>query len=220
MAVYAENTIDSTWDGWLNFTATLKTADKNYNYSIRPEIWDSWIRCRQAKVNPNDDSIHRQLEMASLQVMLRRNRDLIIIAKPFMENLYQIVAGSGFVVALTDTRGYIMEIFGDKDTLTNPMTASFFQGANWSEAEAGTNAIGTALITGQSIQVSGSEHYCRKHHCLTCSAAPIIDEKGTVLGILDVSGKSEAAHLHTLGMVMAAAEAIMAQLGIRKKIKN
>ncbi|TWH48687.1 sigma-54-dependent Fis family transcriptional regulator [Sporomusa sp. KB1] len=220
MAVYAENTIDSTWDGWLNFTATLKSADKNYNYSIRPEIWDSWIRCRQAKVNPNDDSIHRQLEIASLQVMLRKNRDLITIAKPFMENLYQIVAGSGFVVALTDIRGYIMEIFGDKDTLTNPMTASFFQGANWSETEAGTNAIGTALITGQSIQVSGSEHYCRKHHCLTCSAAPIIDDKGTVLGILDVSGKSEAAHLHTLGMVMAAAEAIMAQLGIRKKNKE
>jgi len=220
MAMYAENTVDGTWAGWLKFTATLKSADKSYKYSVRPEILDSWVRCRQAKVNPNDEAIHHRLETASLQVMLRKNKDLITIAKPFMDNLYQIVAGSGFVVALTDVRGYVMEIFGDKDTLTNPMTESFFQGASWSEAEAGTNAIGTTLVTGKPIQVSGSEHYCRKHHCLTCSAAPILDEWGNVLGILDVSGKSAAAHLHTLGMVMAAAEAIMAQLGIRKKNKE
>ena len=220
MAMYAENTVDGTWAGWLKFTATLKGADKSYNYLVRPEILDSWVRCRQAKVNPNDEAIHHRLETASLQVMLRKNKDLITIAKPFMDNLYQIVAGSGFVVALTDVRGYVMEIFGDKDTLTNPMTESFFQGASWSEAEAGTNAIGTTLVTGKPIQVSGSEHYCRKHHCLTCSAAPILDEWGNVLGTLDVSGKSTAAHLHTLGMVMAAAEAIMAQLGIRKKNKE
>ncbi len=215
--MYVENITDATLSGWINFTETLTGSDDSYNYPIRPEILDSWVRCRQANVNPIDDSIHHQLDYASLQVMLRQNQDLITIAKPFMGNLYRIVAGSGFVVVLTDVRGYIMEILGDNNTLINPMTVSFFQGANWSEEEAGTNAIGTALVTKKPIQVSGSEHYCRKHHCLTCSAAPILDEKGTVLGILDVSGKSTAAHLHTLGMVVAAAEAIMAQLSIRKK---
>ncbi|CVK20604.1 sigma-54-dependent Fis family transcriptional regulator [Sporomusa sphaeroides] len=217
MVVYAENTCDGTLAGWLSFTATLKSIDKSYKHSIRPEILDSWVRCRQARVNPNDDGVHHQLDQYSLRAVLRENQELITIAKPFMDNLYQIVAGSGFVVVLTDIRGYIMEILGDKDTLKNPMTVSFFQGANWSEKEAGTNAIGTALVTRKPIQVSGSEHYCRKHHCLTCSAAPILDEKGKVLGILDVSGKSTAAHLHTLGMVVAATEAIMAQLAIRRK---
>lgn len=215
--MYAENTLEATLSGWLKFTTTPKSSDKNYDYSVRPEILDSWVRCRQAKVNPIDDRIHHQLDHASLQVMLRQNRNLTTIAKPFMDNLYRIVAGSGFVVVLTDVRGYIIEILGDNDTLINPMTVSFFQGASWSEEEAGTNAIGTALVTRKPIQVSGSEHYCRKHHCLTCSAAPILDEEGSVLGILDVSGKSTAAHLHTLGMVVAAAEAIMAQLSIRKK---
>lgn len=217
MTVYAENTIDSTSLEWRRFTSALSRADKNYNYSVRAEVLNSWERCRQAKVDPNNNNIHHSLESPSLQVMLRQNRELITIAKPFMENLYRIVAGSGFVVALTDVRGYIVEIFGDEDTLTNPMTVSFFQGANWSEEEAGTNAIGTAMVIQKPIQVSGSEHYCRKHHCLTCSAAPILDSKGRVIGILDVSGASTAAHLHTLGMVVAAAEAITAQLAIRKK---
>ncbi len=220
MVVCAENAIDKTWVGWSRFTATLKSTDKNHNYSVRPEILDSWLRCDQAKVNPLDDRIHHKLDNASLQTMLQKNRELITIAKPFMDNLYQFVAGSGFVVVLTDVRGYIMEILGDEDTLTNPMTVSFFQGASWSEVEAGTNAIGTTLFTKNPIQVSGSEHYCRKHHCLTCSAAPIFDGRGTLIGILNVSGKSTAAHLHTLGMVVAAAEAIMAQLSIRKKNKE
>lgn len=220
MAVYAGNAIDNTWAGWLRFTGTLKSKEKSHTYSVRPEILDSWVRCDQAQVNPLDERVHHQLDNASLQVMLRKNRELITIAKPFMDNLYQIVAGSGFVVALTDVRGYIMEILGDEDTLTNPITVSFFQGASWSEEEAGTNAIGTALYAQKPIQVSGSEHYCRKHHCLTCSAAPIFDEKGMLIGVLDVSGKSTAAHLHTLGMAVAAAEAIMAQLSIRKKNKE
>ena len=116
--------------------------------------------------------------------MLKHNRKLIAIAEPFMKNLYRIVAGSGFVVALTDGRGYIMEILGDQDMLVNPMTESFFQGAGWSEEEAGTNAIGTVLVIKESIQVTGSEHYCRMHHGITCSAAPIFDPQGNLLGTL------------------------------------
>ena len=184
---------------------------------VRKEIVESWLRCRHADVPADREYIHASLDAAGMQMMLQQNKRLIAVAKPFMQNLYKIVAGSGFVVALTDTRGYIMEIFGDQDTLTNPMTASFFCGADWSESAAGTNAIGTALILQRPIQVSGSEHYCRMHHCLTCSAAPVLDVSGRLLGVLDVSGEATAAHLHTLGMVVAAAEAIMAQLDIREK---
>ena len=134
-----------------------------------------------------------------------------------MENLYKFVAGSGFVVVLTDENGYIMEMFCDESTLKDPMTTNFVRGASWHEYEAGTNAIGTALAIGSPIQVSGAEHFCQKHHCLTCSAAPIMDPSGQVIGILDMSGASHASHLHTLGMVVAAAEAIMAQLRIQQK---
>ena len=149
---------------WINFTSAAGKTERNHNYAVRKEILDSWMRCRAAKVNPTDNSIHPRLDPVSLQIMLRRNREFVNIAKPFMENLYRIVTGSGFVVALTDVRGYIMEILGDQDTLSNPMTASFFQGASWSETDGGTNAIGTALIIKRPIQVSGCEHYCRKHH--------------------------------------------------------
>lgn len=190
---------------------------KNQTAGLRPQILESWIRCQQAGVNPYNNSIHSRLEAADLRKMLSKQRELVKIAKPIMSNLYQFVQGSGFVVALADERGYIMEMFGDQDTSSSPMTHNFFQGANWSEEMAGTNAIGTALVIKAPIQVSGGEHYCQKHHYLTCSAAPIFDTEGQIIGILDMSGACASSHLHTLGIVVAAAEAIMAQLNIRQK---
>jgi sigma-54 dependent transcriptional regulator, acetoin dehydrogenase operon transcriptional activator AcoR len=198
-----------TWKAFL--------TGKNQTYALRTEIVESWTRCHQAGVNPYDTTIHHRLDGATLHAMLTEKQELIEIAKPFMANLYKFVQGSGFVVVLTDERGYIMELFGDEDTLNNPMTNNFFRGASWREEEVGTNAIGTALAIREPIQVSGAEHYCQKHHCLTCSAAPIFDNHRRVIGILDMSGASYTSHLHTLGMVVAAAEAIMAQLNIRRK---
>ena len=197
---------------WKAFIGGKKQTD-----GLRPQIIESWIRCQAAGVNPYNNSIHSRLEATDILKMLTEKQELLNVAKPIMTNLYRFVQGSGFVVVLTDEQGYIMEMFGDDDTVNNPMTHNFFQGASWCEETAGTNAIGTALVLQQPIQVSGGEHYCQKHHCLTCSAAPIFDNYGKVIGILDMSGASAASHLHTLGMVVAATEAIMAQLDIRRK---
>ena len=202
---------DAVMPAWQDFV-----TGKKRQWPIRTQIIDSWTRCAKAGVNPYDTSFHSRLADEASQALLADKQDLIKIAKPFMENLYQFVEGSGFVVALTDERGYIMEMFADKDMLQNPMTSNFFPGASWREEEAGTNAIGTALVLAAPIQVSGAEHYCQKHHCLTCSSAPIFDN-GRMIGVLDMSGASYASHLHTLGMVVAAAEAIKAQLAIRRK---
>lgn len=185
--------------------------------SYRTQIVDSWNRCREAGVNPYDTAPHHKMDEARLNTVLAEKHELIKIAKPFMAKLYKFVQGSGFVVVLADENGYILETLGDEDTLHNPMTNNFFQGASWRETEAGTNAIGTSLAIKEPIQVSGAEHYCQKHHCLTCSAAPIFDDRGRIVGILDMSGASYASHLHTLGMVVAAAEAITAQLDMRGK---
>lgn len=194
------------------------TARKSECCNVHPAIAQSWLRCLEAGVNPYNTKAQPLMDKRILNKVLEEKEELIKIAKPFMANLYKFVKGSGFVVVLTNEHGYIMEMFGDEGNLHNPMTQDFVQGASWCEEEAGTNAIGTALIIGEPIQVSGAEHFCQKYHCLTCSAAPIFDSNGRTIGILDMSGASHASHLHTLGIVVAAAEAIMAQLSIR--IKN
>lgn len=213
MMVEVLNTPDPVYGEWKKLITT-----KKFNSSIiHPQISESWLRCFQQGVNPYSNGKHRALDKAMLHKKREENKVLIQIAKPFMENLHKFVKGSGFVVVLTDEEGSILEMFGDEGAWRNPLTNNFFPGAGWEETEAGTNAIGTALIIGEPIQVSGAEHFCQKHHCLTCSAAPIFDAKKRVIGVLDMSGSVHSSHMHTLGMIVAAAEAIMAQLSIKQK---
>ncbi len=184
---------------------------------VREVILRSWQRCFAIEVDPYDDNLHDLLSGEALSAALKQRERLISVAHPFMVDLYDIVKGTGFVVVLTNEHGYILELFGDDGAGETPMTSNFFIGASWHERDAGTNAIGTALEEQKPIQVTGPEHYCRKHHCLTCSSAPIFDPDDNLIGILDISGAREGAHMHTLGMVVAAAKAISAQLRIRTK---
>ncbi len=206
--------IHSSDKNWQYF---IDTGESNDSSEVRDVILRSWQRCFAGGVDPYYQGLHDRLQGDDLLSALRRRERLISVAHPFMADLYAIVKGTGFVVALTDEDGYILELFGDEGAGDTPMTSNFFIGASWRERDAGTNAIGTALEERKPVQVSGSEHYCRKHHCLTCSAAPIFDPDDQLIGILDISGSFESAHMHTLGMVVAAAKAIIAQLRIRKK---
>jgi sigma-54 dependent transcriptional regulator, acetoin dehydrogenase operon transcriptional activator AcoR len=176
---------------------------------------EAWQRCRRAGVDPRAGRSTRVLAADELERLLEKRRDLVEVARPFMNGLYRFVAGSGFVVLLCDERGYILETVGDPDVVHSEMQVNLERGALWSEEEIGNNGVGTSLFLRRPCQVSGPEHYCRKHHRWTCSGAPVFDEGGRMIGALEMSGPARAAHLHTLGMVVAAAEAIRQQLRVQ-----
>ncbi|HWR43968.1 sigma-54-dependent Fis family transcriptional regulator [Sporomusa sp.] len=184
---------------------------------ILPQIADSWVRCSQIDLNPNDGRSQNVLQPSDIRMMLEKKREIIDIAKPFMANIYEIFRNSGFIVVLSDENGYIMERFGDADVLNSARHLHFVQGASWREEHVGTNAIAVGLKTGAPVQVSGAEHYCRKHHWWTCSAAPIYGHNGQIVALLDLSGPAQAAYSHTLAMVAAAANAITMQISIQQK---
>ena len=77
-----------------------------------------------------------------------------------------------------------------------------------SEEEVGTNSIAVCLVEKEPIQITGPEHYNLRHHTWTCSSAPVFSAQGDLVGCVTLSGDSTHNHAHTLGMVMAAAEAI------------
>lgn len=184
---------------------------------IASPIAESWIKCANNGVNPANGKGRIMLEHTVFKQLLEKNEIIINAAKPFMQNLYKFFQGSSFVVVLTDVEGYILEIFGDADRLKSAKELIFLPGANWNENGVGTNAIGTVLSTQRPMQISGAEHFCHHHHCWTCSAAPIFDENGDIIAVLDISGSVDSRSSHTLGMVVAAAEAIAMQLKIQRK---
>ena len=175
---------------------------------IPDDILSSWVRSKQKKVNPYLKKIPVVLTEGQLQWRLCRNEEWINISIPYINKLYSLVRGSGFVVALCDHEGYLLKIIGDSDVTDRIRKGNFIPGACWHEDVSGTNGVGTVLEIKKPIQVFASEHYSLVSHHWTCSGAPIRDPDGVMIGVVDMTGPYNKTNPHTLGMVAATAHAI------------
>lgn len=146
--------------------------------------------------------------LARLRDVRERNRRLHQHAAPVMEMLLEQILSTRSVVILTDSQGTILHSIGDDGFMEKAQQIALAPGVNWSEATKGTNAVGTALFDEAATLVHGSEHFIRANQFLTCSAAPIFDHAGQVMGVLDVTGDQRSYHPHTLAMVGMSAQLI------------
>ncbi|MDI3535294.1 MAG: sigma-54 dependent transcriptional regulator, acetoin dehydrogenase operon transcriptional [Thermosediminibacterales bacterium] len=206
------------------FKDKIKRAWQNYvergiidENTVRPIIRRSWKRCKLLNVDPYNGRGTIFLTDEKLKERRERRKEVIEIARPMMENLYKLVEGSGFVVIFGDEDGFLLEVIGDPEVVERGAGLNFVKGVNWSEKYVGTNAIGTTLVEDQPIQVVAAEHYCQYHHTWTCSAAPIHDPDGRLIGMLNMSGHYSKVHSHTLGMVVAAVQSIENQLRVKRE---
>ncbi|MGG4012776.1 sigma-54-dependent Fis family transcriptional regulator [Bacillus smithii] len=181
---------------------------------LSPIVKESWIRSKKWKVNPF------QAFGPIKKIEIERYQSLIDWAMPLMEGLYSIVKGSGFLVILCNEKGQLLKSIGDPDTLLMAEQIGFVEGADWSEQSVGTNAIGTSIVMDQPIQIVAEEHYSEICQSWTCSAAPIHDAKGNIIGVLNVSGPYEKVHPHTLGMVVSAVKAIEYQMALNENAEK
>ncbi len=145
---------------------------------------------------------------ADLSVVRERNLRLHHHAAPVMEMLHEQIVNTESMVVLTDATGTIIHSIGDDDFLGRAAKVALAPGANWSETAKGTNAVGTALVEETPTLVHADEHYLHANHFLTCSAAPILDPRGNILGVLDVSGDHRSYHQHTMALVKMSARMI------------
>ena len=148
------------------------------------------------------------LARADLAEARERNRRLYAHAAPVMEMLFEQIVNSQSMVVLTDARGTIIHSIGDDDFMAKASKVALQPGANWSEATKGTNAIGTALVSESPTLVHADEHFMHANHFLTCQASPILDARGNILGVLDVTGDHRRYHQHTMGLVKMSARMI------------
>ena len=144
--------------------------------------------------------------------LIEQNRVLFTHAVPAMETLYQQIVNTHNMVILTDADGVIVHSLGDADFLEKANRVALRPGAAWSEQVRGTNAIGTAIVERTATLVHADQHYLFANHFLTCSAAPITDCQGNVVGVLDVSGDQRSFHKHTMALVRMSALMIENQI--------
>jgi len=176
----------------------------------------SFSRCRNYGLDPSVVYSKRIITGRELEEQLQRKKDLILIAEPFIRQLCDFLKGTSFFSILTDEEGCILTVIGDEDILKDAYSLKMIPGAFMDEQSIGTNAMGTALTEGVAVQISGEEHFIKKYHRWTCSGAPIRDSFGKIIGSLDLTGNIKNVNKHTLGMVVAAVNAIEKTLKLRK----
>jgi len=183
--------------------AGLKLSDDHVE-----KIDRSHERCAALGVSRIERPDLSPIGRSDLSLVRDRNLRLHVHAAPVMEMLYEQIVNTESMVVLTDATGTILHSIGDDEFLGRAAKVALAPGANWSEPAKGTNAVGTALVAETPTLVHADEHYLHANHFLTCSAAPILDPRGNILGVLDVSGDHRSYHQHTMALVKMSARMI------------
>lgn len=176
---------------------------------LNRRIIESWAFCKKAGVDPYCGKGSILLSVEELQQKKQQNEQLLEVAAPILNKLEKSLRHTDSMLLLIDPEGFILKANGPENTLKYAKNINFTEGGRWTEELVGTNAIGTALQTNEPITVHGAEHYAIASQNWVCSAAPVRDEQGNLLGVLDVSSRLDScAHEHTLFAVVASAYAI------------
>jgi len=165
-------------------------------------------RCAALGLRRSESPDYSPLGRSDLSEVRDRNQRLFTHAAPIMEMLCEQVINTQSMVLLTDARGTVLHSIGDDDFMSRTSKIALQPGVDWSEQAKGTNAIGTALINETPTLVHADEHFMHANHFLSCSAAPIFDPRGNMLGVLDVTCDHRTYHQHTMGLVRMSARMI------------
>jgi transcriptional regulator of acetoin/glycerol metabolism len=170
-----------------------------------PVVLDSWVRCLDAGLNPHAELVVPVVEAAELRRRRERGDGLRRLAQVELEVLSRQIAGSNFLLAFADSEGVILDLYADNRFSMSGRGAGIIAGSCWAEAISGTNGLGTALATGAPVAVTGLEHYFLSLGDVSCTAAPVRDALGDIVGVLDASSYFQSRQHHTHALVQMAA---------------
>lgn len=151
-------------------------------------VTDSWQRCIQAYgMDPSRRVPAHILPQTEFREHREQSERLIATARSGLQSLFDQVAGQNYVVLLADDKGVCVDFFGDRSFEDDLRAAGLYTGYKWTEELAGTNGVGSCLVTQQPVTIHQGDHFSLAHTPLSCTAAPIFDIKGTLAAVLDVS---------------------------------
>jgi transcriptional regulator of acetoin/glycerol metabolism len=183
---------------------------------IRPVIADSWQRSLELGIAADQSSRPVDTQFNSRQLGEGRH-GLLEASFAVVQRLAVGLAGSETAILVADADGTVLVAHGDVGVMRAAERLGAVAGASWSEMEAGTSGIGTALAAGEAVQVVASEHYCEGFGSLTCTGVPIRHPfTGQVVGALSFA--SDYRQTGTLLLPLARESALAIATEIRHHV--
>ena len=183
---------------------------------VRPEILISWEDCLAKGV----DAYGEMSRCDDLEMILQRSAELIAVAKPFMEMINEVIAGSGMRIDCIDFEGFFLCSCGDPVLMRESEMNGLVTGCDVGLDTLGTNAAGLCLSLKRPVQVLGCEHFNRNLHNLNCSATPIYAPGSVLLGALNILSYAAPQNRQTLGLTKSVAMSIEKQIALSRTVKS
>ncbi|MBL9105728.1 MAG: sigma-54-dependent Fis family transcriptional regulator [Myxococcales bacterium] len=169
----------------------------------------AWERSRRLGASPSgvtgDDGL---LRGEALRARAERVELLRVVGAAGLDRAAGELAARDHVLLLADADGVVVGVSGGGGFADEARRVRLIEGACWSEAARGTNAIGTAAAEGRPVTVVGRAHYARSYHGLVCVAAPVRDFDGEVRAVLDATSVATRADPEVARAVCAGASAL------------
>lgn len=173
----------------------------------------SWDRSEQAGLKQRRRPEDVRLSAAMLKDIRQQHHGLIDAVAQFAVPLFnQVFAHSDSRLILTDKQGVIIGSWGQPKFREKLTEIALSSGACWQERIKGTNAIGTALVEARPVSVIGDEHFIQHHRFISCSASPLFDHTGALIGILDITSEQQQHDFSTQVLIQNMVQLVENQL--------
>ncbi len=174
---------------------------------VRDPVLDSWKRCRSAGLEPHRLLIPYAPDLAMEDPFLHA-------ADPVLTQLTASLAHVSMTVVLCDGQARMVQRHGgDRQLLARLDDVNFAPGFCASEAAAGTNGVGTALVERRPVYILGREHFADCLSPFACAGAPVRNPlSGRIEAILDLTCLRDDGDPAMLRLVREAAHDIEARL--------
>jgi len=166
----------------------LKNADRLPQAPVPALILDSWRRSMDLHhLDPGSQQGPRILSQSLLNECRERAELFLRIASDAVARLHQQVRGADYCVLLTDGLGRTIDYRVESSIRNDCRKAGLYLGTCWSEGEEGTCGVAAVLTSRAPVTVHKRDHFRAAFIGLTCTAAPVFDPQGELLGVVDVS---------------------------------
>ncbi|MBV4495809.1 sigma-54-dependent Fis family transcriptional regulator [Pseudomonas sp. SWRI12] len=166
----------------------VKNANQLPQLPVPDLILDSWRRSlEQHHLDPGSLQGPRILSQDVLKQCRERSELFLNIASEEVARLHGRVRDADYCVLLTDAQGQTIDYRVETSIRNDCRKAGLYLGTCWSEGEEGTCGVAAVLTAKAPVTVHKRDHFRAAFIGLTCSAAPVFDPQGELLGVLDVS---------------------------------
>ena len=207
MPEQTHNEVASLIQLWERFVAG-KEVDLS---ALKPEIADSWRRCRDEFKVPLDTMQlpRRGDEITTLDADLRE------ACIPVVDVLQAAVTGVPTLMGISNRDGELLHAeMSDEKIRAMAERFNAVAGGQCGEPKGGTNCIGTGVIVGKPINILPHEHYLPVfREWNTCSAPILHPINGLLTGVFGISTLGKEGHPRMVEFAMRGAELVSKLLG-------